>query len=125
MLTSDFDLYVLREALRRAQRFFNAPVWSNYIIGPTQDLQNITSNALDEFIRNTTLPSLHMVGTSAMSAQDAQYGVVDPDLLVKGVNGLRIIDASVLPIIPSAHTQAPTYAVAERGADLIKQRWMM
>ncbi|KAJ7246716.1 aryl-alcohol oxidase-like protein [Mycena rebaudengoi] len=51
-------------------------------------------------------------------------GVVNPDLLVKGARALRIIDASVFPIIPSAHTQAATYAVAERAADLIKQRWM-
>ncbi|KAJ7362644.1 hypothetical protein DFH08DRAFT_683711, partial [Mycena albidolilacea] len=51
-------------------------------------------------------------------------GVVDPDLLIKGAQVLRIIDASVFPRIPSAHTQAATYAVAERAADLIKQMWM-
>ncbi|KAJ7135448.1 hypothetical protein C8R43DRAFT_894212, partial [Mycena crocata] len=51
------------------------------------------------------------------------YGVVDSDLLVKGVRGLRIIDASVLPLIPGAHTQAATYAMAEKGSDLIKQCW--
>ncbi|TFK37486.1 glucose-methanol-choline oxidoreductase [Crucibulum laeve] len=58
-----------------------------------------------------------------MSARDANYGVVDPDLLVKGVEGLRIVDASILPIVPAAHTQAATYAIAERAADLIKETW--
>ncbi|KAJ7028631.1 pyranose dehydrogenase [Mycena alexandri] len=123
MLTSDFDLFALREALKRAQQFFDAPVWRDSIIGPVQDLENITSDALDELIRNTAGPSLHLVGSAGMSARDAPYGVVDPDLLVKGVEGLRIVDASVLPLVPSAHTQAAVYVVAERGADLIKQRW--
>jgi len=123
ILQSDFDLFTLREALKSAQRFFKAPVWQDVIIGPTQNLENITTEALDTFIRTTVTPSLHLVGGAAMSARDAKTGVVDPDLLVKGVDGLRIIDTSVLPIIPSSHTQSPTYAVAERGADLIKQRW--
>ncbi|KAJ7248207.1 aryl-alcohol-oxidase from pleurotus Eryingii [Mycena haematopus] len=124
MLQSDFDIFALREALKNAQQFFKAPVWQDVIIGPTQDLENITVEALDTFIRNTATPSLHLVGSAAMSARDAKHGVVNPDLLVKGVNGLRIIDASVFPVIPSAHTSAATYAVAERGADLIKQMWL-
>ncbi|KAJ7139070.1 aryl-alcohol oxidase [Mycena epipterygia] len=123
MLENDFDLFAMREAIKRAQQFFNAPVWKDLIIGPTRDLENITSAALDEFIRNTATPTLHLVGSAGMSARDAQYGVVDPDLLVKGLDGLRIIDASVIPLVPSAHTQAATYAFAERGSDLIKHRW--
>ncbi|KAJ7269226.1 aryl-alcohol oxidase-like protein [Mycena rebaudengoi] len=124
MLQSDFDLFTLREALKSAQRFFKAPVWQDVIIGPTQNLENITTDALDAFIRNAVTPSSHLVGSAVMSARDAEDGVVNPDLLVKGARALRIIDASVFPIIPSAHTQAATYAVAERAADLIKQRWM-
>ncbi|KAJ6512615.1 hypothetical protein C8R45DRAFT_813349, partial [Mycena sanguinolenta] len=50
------------------------------------------------------------------------WGVVDPDLRIKNGTGLRIVDAS--PFVPSAHTQAPTYAVAERGSDLIKASWV-
>ncbi|KAJ7286789.1 aryl-alcohol oxidase [Mycena rebaudengoi] len=124
LLASEFDLFTLREALKRAQKFVSAPAWNNYIIGPTEDLENITSAALDQHIRNTGSSALHMVGSAGMSARNAGYGVVDPDLLVKGVNGLRIIDASVIPIVPTAHTQAATYAFAERGADLVKQSWL-
>ncbi|KAJ7027479.1 hypothetical protein C8F04DRAFT_1122203 [Mycena alexandri] len=58
-----------------------------------------------------------------MSAKNAKYGVVDSDLLVKGAAGLRIIDASVMPFVPSAHTQAAVYVIAERGADLVKEAW--
>ncbi|KAJ7861162.1 aryl-alcohol oxidase-like protein [Mycena leptocephala] len=99
------------------------PTWQDSIIGPAQDLENVTTAALDEIIRNSAGVGLHMVGSAAMSPRDATWGVVNPDLLVKGVDGLRIVDASVLPFVPSAHTQAATYVVTERGADLIKQRW--
>ncbi|KAJ7678737.1 glucose-methanol-choline oxidoreductase [Mycena olivaceomarginata] len=82
-LTSDFDLFVLRDALKRAQRFVTAPVWKDYILAPT-------------FIRNNAGTISHLVGSAAMSARGARYGVVDPDLIVKGATRLSIIDASVL-----------------------------
>ncbi|KAJ7489573.1 pyranose dehydrogenase [Mycena latifolia] len=122
-LTNDFDLFATREGLKRAQRFVTAPVWKDYILAPMADITNFTSAELDQFIRNSTGSASHLVGSAGMSARNALYGVVDPDLLVKGTSGLRIIDASVLPIIPSAHTQAATYVVAERGADLVKASW--
>jgi choline dehydrogenase len=60
----------------------------------------------------------HPVGTCRIgSDEDA---VVDPELRVRGVEALRVIDASVMPTVPSGNTNAPTIAVAERGADLIK-----
>ncbi|KAJ7856714.1 aryl-alcohol oxidase [Mycena olivaceomarginata] len=104
MLQSDFDLFALREALKRAQKFFKASAWQDVIIGPTQDPENV---------KNTVVPMLHLVGSAAMLARDAKHGVVDPDLLVKGVHGLRITDVSVLPVIPSAHTAAAAYAIGE------------
>ncbi|KAJ7026127.1 aryl-alcohol oxidase-like protein, partial [Mycena alexandri] len=121
LLQNDFDIFALREGIKSAYRFFGAPVWQDIIIGPTQDLQNLTTDALDEFIRNTAAPPLHLVGSAAMSARDAPDGVVNPDLLVKGLARLRVVDASVLPIVPSAHTQAATFALAERAADMIKE----
>ncbi|KAF9536329.1 hypothetical protein CPC08DRAFT_652173, partial [Agrocybe pediades] len=85
---------------------------------------NATTDAeLEAFVRSTTSTLFHPVGTAAMSAKDAGYGVVDPDLRVKGVDGLRIVDASVLPFLPAAHTQAAVYVFAERASDLIKVFW--
>ncbi|KAJ7190458.1 aryl-alcohol oxidase-like protein [Mycena pura] len=120
---TDFDLFVARESVKKAYRFIEAPVWKDYIIAPTIDLMDMTTDELDQFIRNTGSSSGHIVSTAAMSAKDASYGVVNPDLLVKGASGLSIIDASIMPFVPSAHTQAATYVVAERGADLVKERW--
>ena len=47
----------------------------------------------------------HAVGTAAMSHREASWGVLDPDLKVKGTNGLRVVDASALPYVPSAHSK--------------------
>ncbi|KAJ7471203.1 aryl-alcohol oxidase-like protein [Mycena galericulata] len=123
MLQTDFDIFTARESIKSAYRFVQAAVWQDYVIAPTIDLSNLSTDALDEFIRNNAIPSSHLVSTAAMSARNASYGVVNPDLLVKGTRGLSIIDASILPFIPSAHTQAASYVVGERGADLVKQRW--
>ncbi|KAF8168596.1 hypothetical protein K438DRAFT_1730485 [Mycena galopus ATCC 62051] len=57
-----------------------------------------------------------------MSPKGASFGVVDPDLVVKGISGLRIADSSILLTVfnDAAHTQVPVYIVGERAADLIK-----
>jgi len=124
LLVEDVDLHALREAVKMAQRFVTAPAWAGYILSPANALAGATDDAtLEAAIRAAASSSSHLVGTVSMSARGAVDGVVDPDLLVKGARGLRVIDASVLPRIPAAHTQAATYVIAERGADLVKAAW--
>lgn len=72
-----------------------------------------------EYIRATALSNNHPVGTCAMLPQE-KGGVVDAELKVYGVEGLRIVDSSMMPLIPRANTQTTVYAVAEKAADLIK-----
>ncbi|KAJ7593889.1 aryl-alcohol oxidase precursor [Mycena floridula] len=121
LLASPFDLFVLRSAYRKTALFTSASPWKGYLINPVNNVStNASDDEIDAFIRSNAAAIYHPVGTAAMSAQDADYGVVDPDLKVKGVLGLRIVDASVLPFVPAAHTQAVTYIFAERGADIIK-----
>lgn len=97
LLNSEFDLFVMREAVRRARRFAAASAWGGYIIAPVGDLGNATTDAeLDDYIRSNTATIFHPVGTAAMSPRGASWGVVDPDLLVKGLAGLRVVDVSVL-----------------------------
>ncbi|KAJ7176455.1 aryl-alcohol oxidase [Mycena filopes] len=95
-LTHDVDIFTARQAVSKVLKLSKAPAWQNYITAPTEDLENLSQDELDQYIRNTAVSSDHLVGTAAMSAKDAQYGVVDPDLLVKGASGLRIIDASIM-----------------------------
>ncbi|KAF7368906.1 GMC oxidoreductase [Mycena venus] len=122
-LQRDIDVFTGREAIKKVLNFFKAPIWRDYIIAPIVDVGNLTDDALDQFIRNSASSAAHLVGTAAMSTKDARYGVVNPDLRVKGASGLRIIDASVFPFVPSAHTQAASYVIAERGADIVKKAW--
>jgi choline dehydrogenase len=49
--------------------------------------------------------------------------VVDPRLKVYGVKGLRVIDSSIMPMVPAAHTNVPSIMVGEKGADLVKEDW--
>ncbi|KAF8199805.1 aryl-alcohol oxidase precursor [Mycena galopus ATCC 62051] len=120
LLDAELDILIMREAVRSAQRFAAAPNFANYILSAFSINDTASDAELDTFIRNHSTTIFHPVGTAAMSPPDANYGVVDPDLTVKGVNGLRIVDASVLPYIPAAHTQVSVYIFAERASDLIK-----
>ncbi|KAF5349565.1 hypothetical protein D9756_008826 [Leucocoprinus leucothites] len=124
MMTNSIDLTMAREALRSARRFFSAHAWDGYVMSEATPTANLTTDEeLDAMIRDNIMSIWHPVGTAAMSAKHAKYGVVDPDLKVKNVKGLRVVDASVMPFIISGHTQTPVYVIAERAADLIIKEW--
>ncbi|KAH9978332.1 aryl-alcohol oxidase-like protein [Russula compacta] len=121
-MDSAFDRFVMREAIRSARRFVAAPAWTGFVLESVST--NATSDAdLDKFIEANVGTMYDPCGSAGMSADDAKYGVVGPQLKVKGVQGLRIVDASVLPIIPSQHLQVVVYAFAERASDIIKEEW--
>ena len=77
-----------------------------------------------QWIRSDTVPNWHACGTCAMKPQ-ADGGVVDERLRVYGVTGLRVVDASIFPLIPDANIQAAVYMTAEKAADLIKEDWKL
>jgi choline dehydrogenase len=92
---------------------------------PGADLR--TDAELRDFVRSDVTTVYHPAGTCAMTGQsvlDASRlaGVVDTELRVRGVDGLRVVDASVMPTVPRGNTNAPTIAIAERAADLIAGR---
>ncbi|KAG6917770.1 hypothetical protein DXG01_001175 [Tephrocybe rancida] len=96
VLDSEFDKFAIREAVKASSRFLEAPAWKDYVVAPIAGLENVTTDAeLDEYITQSTVIALHGVGTAQMTAKHASYGVVDPDLCLKGASGLRIVDASV------------------------------
>ncbi|KAF7376524.1 Aryl-alcohol oxidase [Mycena sanguinolenta] len=123
LLSSDYDLFVMREAIKSALRFATPPAWQNFVISPFNVNSTYTDGELDNFIRENAGTIFHPSGTAKMSPKDAAWGVVDPDLSVKGLSGLRAVDLSIAPLIPAAHTQAAAYIIGERGSDLIKEAW--
>ena len=84
-------------------------------------------DAVREFVRRDVTTIYHPVGTCAMTGEPSVNasglpGVVDTELRVRGVQGLRVVDASVMPVVPRGNTNAPVIAVAERAADMISGR---
>jgi choline dehydrogenase len=75
---------------------------------------------IDSFIRRTGETIYHPVGTVAMGVSDSQP--LDGELRVKGTEGLRVIDASVMPTLIGGNTNAPTIMIAEKAADLILKK---
>jgi choline dehydrogenase len=89
-----------------------------YSVEPFNVPEGDSDEAQRAHVERTTFAIYHPVGTCRMG-QD-QSAVVDPELQVNGLEGLRVVDASVMPKVPRGNTNAPTIALAERAADLIR-----
>lgn len=86
------------------------------VIQPSNAVRN--NEQIDAFIRESVDSAYHPAGACKIGVD--VMAVVDPDLKVRGLNNLRIIDSSVFPTVPNGNLNAPTMMLAERGADLIK-----
>jgi len=94
--TNTADIIHMREGIKNAIAFVAAPAWKDYILDITGSLTNGTTDAdIDQYVLDNSGTNFHLCGTAAMTSSKARYGVVNPDLRVKGVNGLRVVDASV------------------------------
>ncbi|KAJ2920802.1 hypothetical protein H1R20_g16290, partial [Candolleomyces eurysporus] len=100
--TDPFDLTALREGARIAKRFYSGPAWADLITAQfSLDPDTTPPDVFDDSTRDQAATALHPTGTAAMSARNARNGVLDPDLRVKGVKGLRVVDASAIVAIDS------------------------
>jgi choline dehydrogenase len=113
------DMQRMIAALRLTLDICGRPAMSPYCAEPFNTPQGDTDDALLAHVARTTFAVYHPVGTCRMGA-DAD-AVVDAQLRVNGIEGLRVVDASVMPAVPRGNTNAPTIAVAELAADLIRQ----
>ncbi|KAF9254618.1 alcohol oxidase [Marasmius fiardii PR-910] len=120
LYTTDFDINTMVQAIKTADSFVHRPRWTGYIKGPLFQFSNDQERA--NYARNNSITVNHPVGTARMGPGGVSGGVVDSSLRVKGVKGLRVVDASVYPQIPENHPQAVAYILAERASDLIKSQ---
>ena len=112
------DMRVLIEGVRWARRIAAAAEFASLAGAETTPGAEVTSERdLAAYVRQNAQTYFHPVGTCKMGVD--QLAVVDPQLCVKGVERLRVVDASVMPSIPRANTNAATIMIAEKAADLI------
>ncbi len=112
------DLRVLVEGSKIARRIFDAPAFARYVGDPLLPaVRPTTDDELVEHIRRDSQTLYHPIGTCKMGTDD--LAVVDPELKVHGIENLRVVDASVMPVIPCGHTHASTVMIAEKAVDLI------
>jgi len=116
---------VILQALKTSQQFVQTPPFEGYVVSPFGDLATAkTDSDLLDYAKSQVTTFWHPSCTAKMGNSSDESAVVDTQLLVKGVQGLRVIDASVFPFIPAAHPQAAVYAIAERAASLVLKKWL-
>lgn len=114
-LSDPDDIRVLREGIKLVRRLFRTDAFAPAFGGEDLPPATVTTDAqLDEDIRQRSESIYHPVGTCRMG--EDRLAVVDSQLRVKGISGLRIADASVMPLLISGNTNAPSMMVGERAA---------
>ncbi|HEV7433124.1 MAG TPA: GMC oxidoreductase, partial [Steroidobacteraceae bacterium] len=121
LLSVEDDLQPLLRAIRLSRRILAAPNFARYRATEVAPGASVQSDAeIADFIRSSAYTVHHQVGTCRMgTGADA---VVDPQLRAHGLPGLRVVDASVIPTIVGGNTNAVVVMIAERAADLIRER---
>lgn len=122
-----YDRKVMLEALKLGRKIVQQPVWKNRIAKELIDTSipypPESDEYLNEFINRSLLTVYHPVGTCKMGDINNPETVVLPNLKIKGLSGIRVIDCSVCPTIPNANTNAPAIVIGEKGADMIKAEY--
>ena len=129
-LTDPQDMAAMLEAVKHVIRLANSEAFDKYsprlYLPEYPACRNVVpgSDAYWECAIRTMMITLHhQIATCRMGPHTDPYAVVDPELRVYGVDGLRVVDSSVIPRPTCAHTNAPAIMIGEKGADLIKKTW--
>ena len=124
-LENDRDVEVFRQAVAKIRQMTGQPALAALTdceMSPGTDI--VEAQALENWIRQCASLSHHLVGSCRMGSEDDPTAVVNQNLQVHGLKNLRIIDASIMPKVPSGNTHATTLTIAEKGSDLILRRTM-
>jgi choline dehydrogenase len=118
-LATEYDRRIMIEGAKLARRIAAAPSFARYVLEEYKPGPEYSSDAaILEAVRNSGSSGYHPVGTCRMGVDAG--AVVDPRLRVRGVEGLRVVDASVMPLLVSGNTNAAVLMIAEKAADLIR-----
>ena len=113
-----YDRTCALRGLRLAREILRQPALKPYVLAERLPGDNLkTDDELADYAYRSCKTDHHPAGTCAMGAGPA--AVVTPDLKLRGIEGLRVVDASVMPFVPSCNTNAPTIMVAEKASDII------
>ena len=115
------DWAEMRASVRLTREIFAQPAfdpWRGRELAPGEAAQSDAE--IDAFVRETVQSAYHPCGTCRMGADD--LAVVDPELRVRGMDGLRVVDSSIMPAITTGNLNAPTIMIAEKAADIIRGR---
>lgn len=121
VLATDYDVATLVAGIKMMREIANQSAlekWRGREVYPGPEV--ITDKQLAEYCRSAVTSYHHQVGTCAMGS--SEMSVVDDQLRVHGVKGLRIVDASIMPAVTSGNTNAPVIMIAEKASDMIKGR---
>ncbi len=118
-----YDRKMAIQGLRLAREIMSQPALARYVQSEVlPGARRATDQDLFEYACTNAKTDHHPVGTCRIGPAGDPASVVTPDLKLIGLEGLRVVDASVMPFVPSCNTNAPTIMVAEKGADLILGR---
>ena len=117
-LSDPEDLAVLMKGARKTRQLMQTAPLAGYIHKELFIKEEPDDAALEQHIRSRSDTIYHPVGTCKMGRDD--MAVVDPELKVRGLEGLRVVDASVMPRLIGGNTNAPTIMIAEKAADMIR-----
>lgn len=119
VLATDYDVKTLVTGIKMMRKIAAQPAlaaWRGKELYPGAD--KVTDQQLADYCRSAVVSYHHQVGTCAMG--QSPMAVVNHELKVYGVTGLRVVDASIMPVVSSGNTNAPTIMIAEKAADMIK-----
>ncbi len=119
-LSTDHDRELAIEGFRLQRKIYRSESFAPHATEELIPGDHVeTDEEILDFWKTDGMSVYHPVGSMKMGHADDPMAVVDSELRVHGIDGLRIVDASIFPLLPSGNTHAPTVAVAERGSDLI------
>lgn len=129
-LDDDYDMETLIRGTKFQHSFVNTSVFKKHkmslvklALPKCDDFEYFSDAYWDCYIRHMTMTIYHYIGTVKMGPNTDKTSVVDWRLKVKGLNGLRVIDASIMPEMISANTNAATIMIGEKGSHMIREDW--